>query len=357
MDAHCESILQEFSDTENLFVKAKEIALKVIKEAVEKSGLLVAGIEARVKTKKSLEGKLERKGTKYRSLSDITDILGARVITFYSDEVDIIAAMIENLFTIDWENSVDKRKMYEQDRFGYMSLHYICQIPKTLYFDEENPFINEIRFEIQIKTALQHVWATIQHDMGYKFDVDIPKEYARKIYRLAGLLEIADEEFKAFRSGINEYRRKVLALVKDGKFDDIALNSDSYKDYLQVEPFTDLLNDIATSLNAEIQEVSLFPYLAVLSLIGVNTLGDIEKIKKEHSENAKRLALYQLGGKEIDIISSSLAVHNLCIVYALKQGGGEFGVRLIYDTLYGKRDRNLASAKRIVEQAKNLNII
>jgi DNA ligase D-like protein (predicted polymerase) len=102
-----------------------------------------------------------------------------RVITFYADDVDKVASALDRLFTVDWENSVDKRKLLETDSFGYLSLHYICSV-------EDFPY----RFEIQIRTVLQHAWANIIHDTGYKSGVEIPKRYIRSLSRLAGLLEL-----------------------------------------------------------------------------------------------------------------------------------------------------------------------
>ena len=237
MDLHCEMIMDEYRNGRPQFDKVLEIVRNTLSGLIKEAGIYINALEARVKEEKSLAGKLELKGYKYKSLSDITDIVGARVITFYSDEVDKIAALVEKKFDVDWNESVDKRKLYDDDRFGYMSLHYICRIPKELFYDEKMPLVNEVRFEIQMRTALQHVWATVNHDTGYKSDVEVPREYFRSLNRLAGLLEIADEEFKNIKTSIEDYRRKVLSLVKDGRFDEVELDGDSFKTYLELDPF------------------------------------------------------------------------------------------------------------------------
>lgn len=355
MDAHSKKLLDAYEREKPVYEKLLEVVRSTLRESLSK-GRLIAGIEARIKSKESLAGKLELKGMKYASLHDITDILGARIITFYTDDVEAVAAVVENLFEIDWANSVDKRKIHESNSFGYMSLHYICRVPESLYKDENYPEINSIRFEIQMRTALQHVWATIEHDMGYKTDVEIPTEYSRALSRLSGLLEIADEEFKTVRQEIFEYRRKVLALVKSGNFDDVGFNMDSYVNYLAVEPFKSLIDRISSSLHAEVQQAGFLPYYDVLKQLGVKTLGDIENIKKECSDDAVRLVLFQIGDKDVDIISSTVAINSLCIVYTLKLGNGEQGVKNILDRLYGERERNVSAAKRIIEQAKLLNL-
>ena len=172
LDMHCEMILDEYRESLPVFEKMKEIVLRRLRNCLDENHILVAGLESRIKTEQSLAGKLELKGQKYHTLDDITDILGVRIITFYSDEVDVISALVDRMFNIDWDNSVDKRKMLEIDRFGYMSLHYICRIPESMYHDPAMPQLNQFRFELQMRSTLQHVWANMYHDMGYKSDVE-----------------------------------------------------------------------------------------------------------------------------------------------------------------------------------------
>jgi len=357
LDMHCEMILDEYREKQPIFEKLRSIVLGCLQKCLNENNIIVAGIDSRIKTEQSLTGKLELKGYKYRTLDDITDILGVRVVTFFSDEVDIISALAEKMFEIDWDNTVDKRKMLEIDRFGYMSLHYICRLPKTIYDDPAMPELNEIRFEIQMRSALQHVWANMQHDMGYKTDVEIPREYQRSMTRLAGILELADEQFSHIRKDITEYRRKVQSLVASGNFDEVPLNGDTFRSFIAINPFKRLVDKMAAINRAEVYDDSLMPYYNVMLLLKMQTIGDIVRLRNDYSENAYQLALVQLAGTGLDILASSVALQNLCIVYILKKGFGEAGLVQMFNALYGKNDYNAQRAERIFKQAQKINII
>lgn len=357
LDLHCSMILDDYRETLPVLEKMKEIVQETLQSNIEANGIYVTAIESRVKAEKSLAGKLELKGSKYAGMDDITDLLGARVITFYSEDVDKISAMAELLFDIDWKNSVDKRRMHELDSFGYNSLHYICRIPKSLYFDPKCPRINEIRFELQMRTALQHVWATMYHDTGYKSGVEVPREYLRNLNRLAGMLELADEQFSTIRKSITDYRRQVQSLVSSGRFDDVMLNGDTFRSYLNLKPFDKLLSRIAAINQTEIHESTSMPYLKVLKQLNFKTLGDVDRFIKDYSEDAFQLAIYQLGNTDIDIISSTVAIQDLCVVYILRQGGGEPGLKFLFDTVNGESDYNEVRAKRIMDASHQLSFM
>ena len=343
LDPHCEAILQEYRDA---LPQCKAVAKEVsnqLKSTFEQAGLLVAAVESRVKTESSLAGKLELKGSKYKSLADITDIVGLRVITFYTDDVDKVASAVERLFTVDWENSVDKRKVHEIDSFGYLSLHYICS-------KEGFPY----RFEIQMRTILQHAWANMNHDTGYKSGVEVPKEYLRNLNRLAGMLELVDEQFSLIRNELTDYRRRVRALVASGNLDDAPLDGDTFRSFLDLKPFDSLNRRIASVNQAEIQEVPLMPFLAVFKMLECKTLGDISKMILTCSEGAYQIACYQIGLTDLDIISSSLGPQDICIAYILKTGGGRAGIRSMFDILNGPSESNDMMAEFLTTQAESL---
>ena len=257
LDPHSQAILEEYRQQRPVFDKMQETIPAQVRALLEEAGIVVASVESRVKEEKSLAGKLELKGAKYGSLADITDIFGMRIITFYIDDVDKVASAVDRLFEVDWENSVDKRKLLEVDSFGYLSLHYVCRAPEFPY-----------RFEVQMRTILQHAWANMNHDTGYKSGVEVPVEYRRNMNRLAGMLELVDEQFSRFRTEINDYRRKVRSLVASGHLEEVPLDGDSYRSYLDLRPFDALNRRIASLNQAEIQEVSLMPYLAVFKALG-----------------------------------------------------------------------------------------
>ena len=357
LDIHSEMILEEYRAKQPVFERLKAIVIEQLQGCLTKNNIIVSGLEARIKTEDSLAGKLTLKGYKYHSLDDITDILGARIITFYSDEVDLISALVERMFEIDWINSVDKRKMLEIDRFGYMSLHYVCRIPESVYKDPNMPELNQLKFELQMRSTLQHVWANMYHDMGYKSDVEIPMEYQRNMIRLAGMLELADEQFSLIRRELNDYRRNVQSLVASGNFDEVTLNGDTFRSYLELKPFHRLAERIAAINQAELYEDSLMPYYKVFYLLGMKTVGDIERLKNDYKNAAFQLASLQLAGTGLDIVACSVAVQNLCIVAVLKQGFGEAGLLKLFNLVYGESDYNAQRAQRVFKQAQKINLI
>lgn len=64
-------------------------------------------------------------------------------------------------------------------------------------------------FEIQIRTALEHAWAEIEHDRGYKLGGRLPSDLNRRFKLLSGLLESADLEFNRLTVEIETYAKNL----------------------------------------------------------------------------------------------------------------------------------------------------
>ena len=205
-----------------------------------------------------------------------------------------------------------------------------------------------------MRTALQHVWSTIEHDTGYKGDVKIPREYMRQFSRLAGMLELVDDEFSRLRLLLTDYRRQIQSLVKSGQLDEVSLSTDSFRSYLELHPFDRLNRRIAAVNQAEIYPVSMMSFLPLLESFGMETLGDVQNFIDGNSDEAYQLALSQLAITDLDILSSSAALQYLCLVYVLKRGEGREGLKAIYDTINGESDANGMLADMMLEQAKTL---
>ena len=339
LSPHCQLLLQEFRDKRQELLQLDNHVFELISQTLKQQGLELNSIEHRIKTVESLAGKLERKGEKYHQLSDITDLIGLRIVTFYTDDVDKVAAIISQLFDIDWANSVDKRKLHDLNSFGYNSLHYICNLHGGSF-----------PFEIQIRTALQHTWSAIEHDIGYKGAVKLPPQYRRQFSRLAGMLELADDEFSRLRTTMTEYRRQIQALVKSGNLSEVALSTDSFRSYLELRPFDRLNQRIAAVNQAELFPASLMPFLPILESFGMESLGQVQAMVDELIDAAYQLALSQLAITDLDILSEMVGLQNLCVVYSLKNGGTSDDIKYIYDTLYGASESNLHLADAIIRQ-------
>ncbi len=180
-------------------------------ECLAANGIRVHSVTHRVKEPESLERKLTN-ADGLDSLDSVTDLLGLRVITYFPDDVDRVAMVIQAETEVDGARSTDKRASLDPDRFGYLSLHYIARVDASRRDLPEYRRFAGVVFEVQIRSILQHAWAEIEHDLGYKAQV-IPARARRQFSRLAGLLELGDDEFRRIRDDLAAYSKEAASAV------------------------------------------------------------------------------------------------------------------------------------------------
>ncbi|MBR1471176.1 MAG: hypothetical protein IJ600_05990 [Lachnospiraceae bacterium] len=341
--------ISEYDDMLETYRALEKYAADIIEHQVCSHLDGVMQVAHRIKTRESVLGKLHKKPEKYTTVSMMTDIVGFRVICYFADQVDLIAAELAAHLQVDWERSTDKRAMIAPDAFGYLSLHYICLLPG----DQEYPdALSDLPFEIQIRSVLQHTWAEIEHDLGYKTRFGVPRDVRREFSRVAGLLELADEAFLHIKSRITEYQKEVYERITNDRADDLHLDLVSLKEYMKrSHGMVHLLTEISLISGARILDTDPEDYLEQLDYLNVHTLGDLNRLLESEQEHALAMASELLKIAEIDELVSTVGLYYLCrarLVYGDYDGKAIAGFFLLrgHDREQAQRQAEYLLARR-----------
>ena len=99
----------------------------------------------------------------------INDIAGVRIVCKYIPDIFMIVDILKN----DKDIKIIKEKDYVNNpkESGYRSYHLIVEIPITLTTGIEHVIV-----EIQIRTMSMDFWASLEHEVVYKYNGEIPDE-------------------------------------------------------------------------------------------------------------------------------------------------------------------------------------
>lgn len=273
----------------------------LVSDVIRNHGIDTAQIESRTKTIESFVEKARRDGKRYADpIKDITDLVGLRIIAYDKEEVDAICELIEREFTVDFDNSTDKARALELDRFGYLSIHYVVSLSKErAKLTEWQPFA-DLKAELQIRTVLQHAWAAIDHRFRYKTTNEIPTHLRRKLFRLSALLELADEEFLNLKRLKAQASRDYENQVEAGELD-MELNLTSLEAYFTQTKEHEYWARVSRSvgfkeytppadLGTEVQDISRRRLLQILKRLDVTSLEEVaDALEGVHDEGKEIL--------------------------------------------------------------------
>ena len=218
---------------ENRRIRFEDLASSIHRacEAIlESNDVPYHSIKSRVKSLTSTLDKLVRKHYK-PSLDELEDLVGIRIICLYPLHIDPIVKLLEQEFTI--HEKVDKRPAPGTTQFGYSSVHLICALTNTRRAPlPEHTGLQDMRFEIQVRTILQDAWAEIEHGLIYKSEMAAPEGIKRQIARVSAVLEMADEHFQR----VYELREAYAGKLKQSDLKELRdepLNIDSLLEVIQ----------------------------------------------------------------------------------------------------------------------------
>jgi ppGpp synthetase/RelA/SpoT-type nucleotidyltranferase len=271
--------IQKYEDLYPTYKHYSERVKQLLEQLLSAREVPYHTIEDRAKTVASFSEKLQRSGKSYQDpLTEIRDLAGLRIILYYKDDVLRVSDIIDKEFEVDTADSVDKLEMLAPDQFGYLSVHKVARLGKTRKAMTEWHKYGDLYAEIQIRTVLQHAWASISHRLQYKRETEVPKGIRRKLTRLAGLLELADEQFCEIQTAIQERKREISSRLR-AKDATLSLDLDSLFTYLNWDP------NLKTVWNA-VLAAGFIPHppepwgvsqlLKVCELINISTVGELE---------------------------------------------------------------------------------
>ncbi|MYM18515.1 GTP pyrophosphokinase [Brevibacterium sp. 5221] len=167
---------------------------------IDDAGINYLSVTGRAKSPESFADKVRRRTaefghTDFDPAVEVTDQVGARIITYVHSDIPPVAQLLADNFTVLEDRDMG-RETAREGRFGYASRHMlISDDPQATGFDARHCA------SVQIRTVLQHAWAEFEHDARYKGTV--PEEHAAELDRrftlAAGLIELADREFSIIR--------------------------------------------------------------------------------------------------------------------------------------------------------------
>ena len=157
-------------------------------------------IKMRLKTPVSIYNKLNSKGLDFTIENieeELSDIAGIRVICSFVDDIYMLAdclAKQDDIRVIQKKDYIKKPK-----KSGYRSLHLIIEIPVFLTHDKEY-----VKVEVQFRTIAMDFWASLEHKMKYKKDIENAEVITEDLKFSADLINQIDMRMQQIREKIDE---------------------------------------------------------------------------------------------------------------------------------------------------------
>jgi len=204
MSARNEAAISEFDAKRSQYLDFSNRITSLITMLIHDEGIHVDSIQNRTKTVESLRKKLCTKS--YAQLEDVPDLVGLRVIAYDREGADRVVELIRNGFDVDDDESGDAAETLDPTEFGYSSVHLIIRLSQERRQLPEWSQVKALHAEVQVRTVLQHAWASISHALQYKREDEVPRALRRRLARLSALLELGDQEFAALINEHNELK-------------------------------------------------------------------------------------------------------------------------------------------------------
>lgn len=180
-------------------VLSEELSLEYDRNPIET-------VKTRLKSVESIVDKLMAKGlslTVENIENHIFDVAGIRVICGFPSDIYAISEAFLNQDDI----TLIARKDYIQNPKpnGYRSLHLIVEIPIFLH-DQKR----QMKVEVQFRTISMDWWASLEHKIRYKKDVEVERETALELFQCAEVAAVLDQRMEQIQKTVAKKSRACM---------------------------------------------------------------------------------------------------------------------------------------------------
>lgn len=194
--------LMELQQLYNAAIKEMQTKLEILNDEfkVKFARNPIHHVESRLKSSHSIIKKLMKKNVEVSvesARANLNDIAGIRVVCCYIDDVYRVADMLLSQTDIELVKSQDYIK--EPNFNGYRSLHLDLRIP--IFLSDCTEYVT---VEVQLRTVAMDFWASLEHDLRYKTDKDIPRNIGEDMLRCANEIAEIDAKMQAIYQQIQE---------------------------------------------------------------------------------------------------------------------------------------------------------
>ncbi len=155
-------------------------------------------IKSRVKSPVSIVEKLRRRGyplTLQSIKGKLDDVAGLRVICSFVDDIYQVSEMLARQDDVNVLMVKDYIRCPKVN--GYRSYHMIIEIP--VFFSDR---MEKVRVEVQIRTMAMDFWASLDHQMKYKKDLEDSSEIGDELRECAEIIAQTDLKMLSIRRKI-----------------------------------------------------------------------------------------------------------------------------------------------------------
>ena len=149
-------------------------------------------IKKRIKTPESIVKKLKRQGHESsieNMVKYINDIAGVRLICSFTSDIYRLAELIGNQSGLKVLSIKDYIRHPKES--GYKSYHMLVSVPIFL-----TDSVVDTKVEIQIRTIAMDFWASLEHQLRYKSDIEVPPQISDDLKACADVIAATDEEMQ-----------------------------------------------------------------------------------------------------------------------------------------------------------------